>query len=125
MVVYPTENYNSFIDTGDAEEYFMQRLHSLEWNNAADEETALVTAFRSLNELNITIDPTVAAHLQAIKEAQCEQALHELKMDLDSQFDYLAIPDLKMKKKEMPRYSERALAILRPYMNANTLVVSR
>jgi hypothetical protein len=125
MIVYPTDNYNSFISLGDANLYFGNRLYSDEFFNADDREVALITAFRSLNELDITIDPTVAAELQAVKDAQCEQALYELKMDLDQQFDSLAIPDLKVTKKEMPRYSERALAILRPYMSARTVTVTR
>lgn len=124
MIVYPDEGYNSFISQYDAEAYFENRLHSDEWFTN-DPQTALITALRSLQELNITIDPTVAAQLQAVKDAQCEQALHELKADIDQQVNLLELPDLKVKKKELPRYSERALAILRPYITMQTITVSR
>jgi len=127
MIVYPDDNYNSFISCADARSYFTGRLYSDEFNYASltVQEAALITAFRSINELDVTIDPTESAEFQAVKEAQCEQALYELKIDLDQQFSFLGIPNLQMTRKEKPRYSERTLAILRPYMTAPTITVTR
>jgi len=126
MIVYPLDNYDSFLSVEDADTYFVSRLGSSEYISSSIPETALVTAFRSISELDVTIDPTDAVQLQAIKDAQCEQALHELKNDLDSAgFGYLSIPGIQITQKKAPRYSERALAILRPYMTARTVSMVR
>ena len=125
LVVYPGDGYNSFISADDADDYFDTRLYADKWSAAIDKSAALIMALRSLNELDITIDPTVAAQLQAVKDAQCEQALHELRADLDQQMNVSSIADVKINRKELPRYSERALAILRPYITARTITASR
>jgi len=133
MVVYPTESYNSWISLADAITYFEGRLHSDEFTGAvtATQEASLITAFRALNEFSFSIEfddddvidtgtyttAQIATILQALQHAQCEQALYELKLDLDSQFSQLDIPDLKMRKKEMPRYSSRALKLIGPYIS--------
>jgi len=128
MIVYPNTGYDSFISLDDAETYFSTRLHSDEFVSASDanQGAALITAFRSINELDLTIDPTESDQIQALKDAQCEQALYELKEDLDSQnltsFDLLGI---KTSKKELPRYSQRALAILSPYISMPVCQVVR
>ena len=41
-----------------------------------------MTAYRSLQELDIFIDLSDTDALQAIKQAQLEQALHEIRHDL-------------------------------------------
>lgn len=81
MIVYPTSGYNSFISVNDADTYFETRLHSADWLTS-DGETALMTAYRSLQELDIFIDLSDTDALQAIKQAQLEQALHEIRHDL-------------------------------------------
>lgn len=128
ITVYPDEGYNSFVSIPEASVYFDQRVHADEFTEAASwtAEAAIVTAFRSLNELNIIIDPTEPAQLQALKDAQCEQALHELKEDVDFQnLKVFAIQGIKATKTEVPRYSERALSILRPYLQAPVIQVVR
>lgn len=125
MIVYPSTGYNSFISLMAAENYFAERLHGDDWLTA-DGEAALVTAFRSLQELDIVIDLTDAVALQAIKDAQCEQTLRELQLaDNPSPFSSIGLPDLKLTRKEMPRFSERALGILRPYLRASLVQVIR
>ena len=128
MIVYPTENYDSFISVEDAGNYFETRLHSDDWLSALApvHESALMTAFRSLCELDITIDPEDSAQIQAHKNAQCEQALHELKEDLDSQnVSYFMLSGMQAQKKELPRHSPRAMAILRPYIKAPVVQLVR
>lgn len=83
MIVYPDSGYNSFVSLEDANTYFNDRLNVSQWDDVAKQEPALISAYRSLNELDITIDPTVAVELQAVKDAQCEQALWELAHDSD------------------------------------------
>lgn len=125
MIVYPAENYNSFVSKSEANSYFSERLYSDDYINidgySNAKEKALVTAFHSICELDITIDPTDTVQLQALKRAQCEQALYELKNNIENQFSYLATAGMMMSKKELPRYSERAMAILRPYITAGTV----
>jgi hypothetical protein len=128
MIVFPNSGYDSFLSTNDADTYFEARLHSDDYIIADSDvqEAALVTAFHSLMELDITIDPTDTAQVQALKNAQCEQALHELKEDLDSQnLNYFALQGIQATKKELPRYSPRAMAILRPYLSAPVFKVVR
>lgn len=128
MIIYPDTGYNSFISLADAILYFRTRLHSDDflsqgWNV---QEPALITAYRSIKELDLTIDPTEADQIQVLKDAQCEQALHELKEDLDSQnINSLVLMGIKTTKTELPRYSQRAMAILRPYISAPICQVVR
>jgi len=128
MIVYPEIGYNSFISSDDAIAYFKTRLHSDEFITASwtVQEPALITAFRSINELTLTIDPTESTQIQLLKDAQCEQAIHELKEDLDSQnVKFLMVQGIMTTKTELPRYSQRALAILRPYISAPVCRVVR
>ncbi|BBO73872.1 hypothetical protein DSCW_12890 [Desulfosarcina widdelii] len=125
MIVYPATGYNSFISTDDAENYFEGRLYSEEFITSPAQEAALITAFHAINALDVTIDATDTAQLQALKNAQCEQALHELRTDLDAQVKTLGLPDLKIQQPERPRYSERAMDFLRPYMTVRTIEVLR
>ncbi|MBC2713594.1 MAG: hypothetical protein HGJ94_22160 [Desulfosarcina sp.] len=129
MIVYPTSGYDSFVSVNDADTYFETRLHADDWLTA-DGEIALMVAYRSLQELDIFIDLTDADALQAIKLAQCEQALHEIRYDLDElQAQSVSLGGLVSVKldrsngEKPPRYSQRALAILKPYLRAP--VISR
>ncbi|MGB5219313.1 MAG: hypothetical protein WBN66_13570 [Smithella sp.] len=117
MIVYPAASYDSFVSLNDAIAYFRTRLHSDEFlsGNNPTQQAALLTSFRSISELDLTIDSTEAGQIQALKNAQCEQALHELKEDIDSQnVNVFAMSGIRTEKKELPRYSQRAMAILRP-----------
>jgi hypothetical protein len=128
MIVFPDANYDSFISEWDAITYFTGRIHSEDYLSAHpnDQEAALLTAFRSLIELDITIDPTDSAQVKALKDAQCEQALHEIKDDLDSQnLNYFALQGIQATKKELPRHSPRAMGILRPYLKEPVIQVVR
>ncbi|RJP90941.1 MAG: hypothetical protein C4518_08585 [Desulfobacteraceae bacterium] len=129
ITVYPSSNYNSFISLNDATAYFGTRLYSDKFLSASEpiKGAALTTAFRSINELDLAIDPTEAHHIKALKEAQCEQALHELRKDLDSQNARSFIPiDIKLtNNRELPRYSQRAMAILRPYLSMPSVQIVR
>ena len=144
MIVYPTTDYDSYISLANAEAYLATHLRVDEWDALAtdvEKEVALQTAFRSLNglDLSITFDDTgllsSAAYtvteqgkiLTALERAQCEQALHELKFDADAQ----AVKSVSLGgslsftlnpgDEKPPRYSERALSILRPYLRAKTV----
>ena len=143
MTVYSDTGYDSWISLDDADTYFETRLHSSEWNG---EEIALQTAFRSLNELDFNLvfktDRTLSDSyytatqiteiLTALKQAQCEQALHEIKNDPDGQAierlsfgGLLSVSLPKKKTKAPPRYAQRAIAMLRPYIKAPTVTRTR
>ena len=144
LIVYPTENYNSWISGDGADEYFENRLNADEWATA-NTETALITAFSSLAELDLDIefdsdkllsdtaysDSEKAEILSDLQQAQCEQALHELKHDLDSlnisrmSLGGLLSVNFPANQDQTPRYSERCLAILRPYIMARTVARTR
>ena len=127
--VYPASDFNTWIAVEDAEVYFNSRLNSTAWNrlDSLDQEAALLTAFRSLSELtldltDLEISDRQAALLKALGQAQCEQALYELSRDLDAQqaqsvsIGGLLSASFKDTKKP-DRFSERALAILRPWLS--------
>ena len=140
MIVYPDPNYVSWISVEEAEAYFETRLRADEWATG-QEETALQTAFRSLkgldlalylNEQGLLSDAFYTAAqkeeiLNALKEAQCEQALHELKFDVDGQavksvsLGGMLSFTLNPGEEKAPRYSERALMILRPWLRGRTV----
>jgi len=139
LIAYPYTAYNSFGSVEDAEWYFDSRLHS-EAFQIADfdlQAAALITAFQSLAELSFSIqfnddqtlsdsytDGEKAKLLGLLTAAQCEQALHEIQNDLDGlQAISLNLSGLAVKiPDEKPyRYSQRALALLRPYRIAPTI----
>ena len=144
MIVYPNSNYDSWISIADAEAYLATHLRVDEWDalaTDAEKEVALQTAFRSINglDLNVTFDDAGVISstaytsteqgkiLTALERAQCEQALHELKFDIDNQgvksvsLGGMLSFTLNPGDEKPPRYSERALAILRPYLQARTV----
>jgi len=136
LIEYPKIGYNSYCDEDFADEYFDTRLNADAWDTS-NKEIALMTAFRSLNEMTLNIifeddktlsdsytDSEKAEILKDIQEAQCEQTLHELQNDLDTiQLSYLNISGLavKMPDKQPERFSPRALAILRSYLIARSV----
>lgn len=145
MITYPSSGYDSWISVADAEAYLATHLRVDEWDalsSDAEKEIALQTAFRSIKGLDLSItfdddDDLISSTayttteqgkiLTALEGAQCEQALHELKFDVDGQ----AVKSVSLGgalsftlnsgEEKPPRYSERALAILRPYLRARTL----
>ena len=131
MIIYPDANFDSWIDEDAADTYFEDRLHADPWDAAANKPAALVTAFHSLNELDLAVDPTDAATLDALQRAQCEQCLHELRNDLDaaaiSSLTLGGLISVKLPETKVPpsRYSQRALAILRPYITAPSIKRTR
>ena len=129
MPVYPADDYESWISIEDADTYFESRLNSDAWINLDydyDKSIALRTAFRVLGMLHLTIDDldTIrrADLLKALREAQCEQTLHELKSDLDAQsatsVSIGGLLSVKMpEKRKWDRFSDRAIALLRPWLS--------
>jgi hypothetical protein len=86
----------------------------------------LKTGFRSLATLEIVIDLSEADDLQAIKDAQCQQALRELIYNRDEPAargvavgGLLSAQFFEQGKPE--RYAPRALEMLRPYLRARTV----
>ena len=127
MIIYPDANFDSWIDEDAADTYFEDRLHADPWDAAANKPAALITAFHSLNELDLTVDLTDAATLDALKRAQCEQCLHELRNDLDgcaiTGLSLGGLLSIKLPESKVPpiRYSQRAIAILKPYLRGNSI----
>jgi len=130
MIVYPDENYDSWISEDDAAEYFETRLYADQWDACSNPEAALITAFHSLNELDLSVDPTDAGTLDALQRAQCEQALYELENNSEgpgiSAVSMAGLLSVKTEQKSPPpRFSQRALAILRPYITARSVTRTR
>jgi hypothetical protein len=124
MIVYPTENYDSFVSEEDAEDFFLTRLNSDEWKTEVA-ENALMTAFQTLKTIDMVIDLSDMAQLKTIKQAQMEQAYHELiKLNTEplESVSLGGMLSVKMNtKKQAGIYSERALAILKAYMRTQTI----
>jgi len=124
MIVYPTENYDSFVSDEDAEDYFLTRLNSDAWNSSLA-ESALMTAFLTLKTIDMVVDLSDTAQLKTMKQAQMEQAYHEISKLNTNPLESLKLGGLlsvKMDtKKQAGDYSERSLAILRPYMRTQTI----
>ena len=131
MIIYPDSDFDSWISEDDAGTYFETRLNADPWDVCSNREAALITAFHSLDELEITIDPTDTTQLDALQRAQCEQCLHELRNDLDgsaiSSFNLGSLLSVKLPESKVPpsRYSQRVLSILRPYITAPSIKRTR
>jgi hypothetical protein len=141
MIVYPDSGYDSWLSEADADAYFATRLNVDEWTAATSElkQRALQTAFRSLREFAfaITCNPDgtlsdvypvdrAAAILKALKESQCEQALHELKHDLEdlmaNSVGFVGLINVEFNSDaKIDRYSPRAVAMLRPFLKARSV----
>ena len=144
MIIYPDENYDTWISEDEADIYFETRLNAEKWD-IANKEPALITAFRSLREFNLDIffeddktfadcytDIEKAKILSDLQDAQCEQVLHELNYDLDnpaisslSMGGVLSVKLSKDQKSPPSRYSSRTLLILRPYIIARSISRTR
>ena len=130
LIYYPDENYNTWISEYDADDFFETRLNA-DQQDAANKEAALITAFNSINELDLTIYPTESDQLTALKNAQCEEVLHELINNAEagavSTLSLQGLLSVKIpeSKTSPPRYSERALAILRLYIRARPVTRNR
>ncbi|MFX0090790.1 MAG: hypothetical protein ACFFBD_03420 [Candidatus Hodarchaeota archaeon] len=129
MIVYPNENYDSWISEDAADEYFESRLNSSEWDST-NKEVALQTAYRDLNlllDLNIDLENDETP-LPTLKAAQCEQALYLLKNEVDSRsVDSLSLTPsffIKLGERES-RISPNAMTILHPYIVAHTIARTR
>jgi hypothetical protein len=145
MIVYPNEYYDSWISEDLADEYFENRLNADSWYAAANKEAALMTAFRSLQELDFNLefgengtladtfytDNQKVEILTALQHAQCEQALHEVRNDLDAggveAVSLGGVLSFKLNEsgKQSERFSYRAMAILRPNLRANVITRMR
>ncbi len=126
LIPYPLTDYNSYGTVDEAEFYFESRLHSDSFLSASYEVQAasLITGFQSIAELDLNIDlENDGSPLEKLTHANFEQALYELQNDLDVQqaislnLSGLAV---KMPDEKLQRYSPRALALLRPYLNHAT-----
>ena len=144
LIAYPTANYNSWGTLAEALAYFEARLHVDEWD-AAEEPTqtaALLMAFRSLNELDFDLqwkadktladtytDAQKAEILAALKQAQCEEALYLLRLDVDEVQSVQAVSlggmlSVRLEssgKYPPPQHSRRALDILRPILKGRAV----
>ena len=130
MIVYPDDAFDSWIDEDGADLYFEDRLHADPWDAAANKPAALITAFHSLNELDLIVDPAEAGTLDALQRAQCEQALYELEHNPEgpgiSAVSMVGLLSVKTEQKSPPpRFSQRALALLRPYITAPSIKRTR
>lgn len=139
MIVYPTENYNSWISESDTEDYFENHLNAGSWDALSNYEPVMITAFRALQELSLNIifaddktissavytEDEIAEILQDLQYAQAEQILHELDNDIyGQQLDFLSLSGLtvKMPKNSKPeRFSPKAMAILRSYIQSSVV----
>jgi len=130
LIKYPATGYNSFVAEEEADEYFEGRLHAGKWDST-NKEAALLTAYRSLQELDITIDTADSAQLALIEKAQLEQALFEATRDVDapafSSVSLGGLVSVKMpgNQTEQPRYSHRVLALLKAFMVTHVIERTR
>jgi hypothetical protein len=136
LIDYPSAGYNSWTDLAGAEAHFTDRLHTDDWlaADAATQTSALLMAIRSLNELEFNLwwklDKTLADRytdaqkaeiMAALKQAQCEEALHLLRYDTDG-VSVQAVSlggmfSVKLDPGQNPlRHSQRAMDIMRPLL---------
>jgi hypothetical protein len=141
LIAYPDAGYNTWIDEDGAAEHFANRLHTDDWlaADAATQAAALLMAFRSLNELEFNLwwklDKTLADRytdaqkaeiLAALKQAQCEEALHLLRYDTEGvgvqAVSLGGIFSVKLDPgQNPPPHSQRAMDILRPILKSRSV----
>lgn len=124
MIVFPEANYTSFISAEDADDYLSESIHASDLAGI-DTETLLFSAFRTISGFDISFDPTDTVALQALKNAQCEQAIREWQIWKTRKYSSLEDNGLKIKRRNHPPVSDRALNFLRPYMKTPTITLSR
>ena len=132
LIEYPLTDYNSYGTIDEAELYFESRLNADKFLNANGDlqAAALITAFQSLQELDLDIDlETDESPLEKLTFAQFEQALHLLTHDLDSpnlsRLSLGGLLSVNLPDTPPSRFSDRALSILRPYLTARTVTRTR
>jgi len=123
LIKYPDTGYNSYLTDTEADVYFETRLGSEEWSSCGNQEAALITAFNMLQEMDYTVlfDLTDADILALAQKAQCEQALHIVKHDLDEiPLKQLGLGGLLQitpdSKHDVEVIAPRAVGFLRDYM---------
>jgi hypothetical protein len=141
LIAYPDAGFNTWIDQAGAEAHFEDRLHTDDWlaADAATQAAALLMAFRSLNELDFDLqwkadktladaytDAQKAEILAALKQAQCEEALHLLRYDTEGvgvqSVSLGGMLSFKLDPGENPpRHSQRAMDILRPILKSRSV----
>jgi len=136
LTVYPATDYDTWLSLTDANQYMLKRLHAETWIGTLDEDLikAMQMAFGTMSMLDVDLDylttgttDQAAALLVALKRAQCEQALYEIE-NSESARDVSVLGldglvDVKFSKGsgKVSRYSDRAIAILRPYLKSNVI----
>jgi hypothetical protein len=141
LIAYPDAGYNTWIEEDGAQAHFTDRLHTDDWlaADAATQAAALLMAFRSLSELEFNLwwklDKTLADRytdaqkaeiLAALKQAQCEEALHLLRYDTEGVgVQAVSLGGMLSVRldpgQNPPRHSQRAMDILRPILKSRSL----
>jgi hypothetical protein len=141
LIAYPNAGYNSWATLAEAQAYFVDRLHADDWTaaDATIQTAALLMAFRSLNELEFNLwwtltktladrytDAQKADILTALKQAQCEEALHLLRYDTEDigvqAVSLGGMLSVRLDPAENPpHHSQRALDILRPIIKGRSV----
>ena len=84
MIVYPTENYNSWISESDAEDYFENHLNAGSWDALSEYEPVMITAFRALQELSLNIifadDKTISSAVYS--DSEISEILQDLQQSI-------------------------------------------
>lgn len=133
LTVYPTENYDSFVSVTEADTYFANKLRGTVWDSAdnTEREAALRQAFTRINLLNLNYLSLIADEgLTKLKTAQMEQAIHELRHDLDSASSSLSAVDLdgvkvNWNKSQVQQYPDIVLGLLRDFIQMKSIKVVR
>ncbi len=86
LIVYPTDNYNTFVDLTDALAVTDNFLDYDKWTDLADDDTRsryLIDAFNTINTMSDITLPSTAE--DDLIEAQCRLAIYRIDNDpLDS-----------------------------------------
>ena len=133
LTVYPTENYDSFVSVTEADTYFANKLRGTVWDSAdiSEREAALRQAFIRINLLNLSSIALIADEgLTKLKAAQTEQAIHELRYDLDSASGGITAVDLdgvkvNWNKSQVQQYPDIVLGLLRNFIQMKIVKVVR
>lgn len=128
MIVFPTVGFNSYIDVDYADEYFTTRIRGDAWFALSDDqkEIALISAYRKLCLLSLSVELNSYDFLSSVSQAQCEQALYEVKNDLDQPATNISKVDLDgvsidWKSSQVKQYSEMAMALLSGFLTIRTV----
>lgn len=133
IIVYPEVSFDSWVSVDDANTYFENRLRSVTWESATDanKEFALLRAYTRMSLLNLKLPtPIDDATLTKLKTAQMEQAIHELRYDLDYPSGGVTAVDLdgvkvNWNKSQVQQYPDIVLGLLREFIQMKTVKVVR